>query len=104
MFAYLSDLAIGFFWGSLVSLFWTEEKIAVDLAWYLLPEYRGSGIATSMFQDFEKWAIQQGVRWCMPGQASDINVARMKGLYEHLGYKIIGMNALKELPCAAKVT
>ncbi len=40
---------------------------------------------------------EMGARWIMPGQTTGVRVDATKELFEHLGYIVVGVNAMKAI-------
>src|SRR5687768_5239939 len=50
------DEAVGMIVGGVASPLFTEDRIATELAWYVLPEYRGTRKSLELFKAYEHWA------------------------------------------------
>ncbi len=61
--AKVDEKTVGIFLGGLGKYPFTEEKMASELYFNVLPEYRGNGIGQYLIKDFEIWAKQRGCRF-----------------------------------------
>ena len=93
--ALMDETVVGGFFGALGGSFFTEEMSARDLAWFITKNRRGSVAALLLVADFEQWALDRGIRKFFLGQSTGANVEATARLYEHLGYRIVGVNAVK---------
>lgn len=87
----------GGFYGTISRMFFTDEMMARDVGWWVKQSRRGSWAAVRLLSDFEKWAKEHGAKKVMVGQSSAINIETTTRLYQHCGYRIIGVNTVKEL-------
>lgn len=85
----------GGLWGFLAAPYWTKEVVAYDRAWFVRPGRRGTVAAVRLLRDFEAWAKAAGVRFIMPGQTTGIKVDETSELFQNLGYRVVGCNAMK---------
>jgi GNAT superfamily N-acetyltransferase len=88
---------VGGFWGVIGLVYWSSEPIALDRALFVLPTYRGGGVARTLIEDFLGWARTRGVKFCMIGQSTGISIDETRKLYERMGFETMGFNTLKEL-------
>lgn len=88
--------------GALVGMiapFWyaPSSSIAVELAWWVDPKYRGGGSASRLVKAFEQWGQENG--------ASAISLCDMRHddefpagpLFERMGYRLTERTHIKEL-------
>jgi GNAT superfamily N-acetyltransferase len=87
----------GGFYGMVTRMFFSDEKMGKDIGWWVKRTRRGSWAAFKLLAGFEEWARSKGAKKCFIGQTSEIDVERTTRLYELCGYRIIGMNTVKDL-------
>jgi GNAT superfamily N-acetyltransferase len=90
------DEVVGVFLGVIIPLYFTDERIAKDLAMFVKPTRRGGYSFVLLLADWERWATSRGVKKKILGQSTGVDVEGTRRLYEKLGYKIVGVNAVKE--------
>ena len=74
------------------------DYLSGDLLVYVIPEYRGSLVATRFVKKYIQWATNKGVRYIQLGQTTGVgNIERVKKFYESMGFKTVGFNTLKEV-------
>lgn len=95
--AVLGDEVIGGFFGVITEMFFSQERAAFDQGWYVKPAHRGGRATLLMIRDWERWGLERGVRKFNLSQTCDVKVGATRKLMEHLGYRIIGFNAIKEI-------
>lgn len=91
------DEVLGGFFGHISSLYFSRERAAKDLAWFVTKAKRGSVAAVVLVRDFEAWAKAQGVKYFVLGQSTGVRMDTTRALYEHLGYEVIGFNTMKRI-------
>ena len=78
---------VGFILGFCTEHYFTTDKIANDLAVYVLPEFRGGSSVMRLIKGFTDWARSQGAKSVSLGISTGIDVERTAQLYEALGFK-----------------
>lgn len=91
------DEVLGGFFGQISTVYFSQERVAKDLAWFVTRNQRGSRAALLLVADFERWGQERGIRKFMLGQSTGVNVETTATLYEHLGYRVVGFNTVKEI-------
>lgn len=91
------DEVLGGFFGTISTLYFSAERCAKDLAWFVTHSRRGSMAAVALVADFELWARSKGVKFFVLGQSTGIRMDTTRALYEHLGYEMIGFNTMKRI-------
>jgi hypothetical protein len=91
------DEVLGGFFGQITSIYFSIERVAKDLAWFVTRNRRGSMAAVALVRDFEAWAKSKGVKFFVLGQSTGIRMDTTRALYEHLGYEMIGFNTVKRI-------
>lgn len=92
-----NDEVLGGFLGHVTTVFFSREKTAKDISWYVERSRRGGGAAVALVRDFEAWAREQGATQFILGQATGTDIEVTKKLYEHLGYRVVGFNVAKDV-------
>lgn len=95
--AVLGDDVLGGFFGVISTTYFCDERCCKDLAWFVSKTRRGGAAALRLVADFEQWGIDQGVRKFFLGQSTGVAIETTTKLYEHLGYRVVGVNTVKEL-------
>ena len=96
MLAVRDGTVLGGFLGTITGTFFSDELAAKDLAWFVSKERRGSVAAVTLVRDFERWARAMGAKRIFLGQSTGVDIEKTRALYEHLGYRTVGFNAVKE--------
>lgn len=89
------DEVIGGFFGLIVTLYFSDERAAMDRAWFVTKERRGGAAAVMLVRDFEEWAGSKGVTNFCLGQSTGVRTEVTAALYRHLGYNVVGVNTVK---------
>lgn len=79
---------VGFLGGVITELPFSSEKIAAELAWYVLPEFRGGRYAKELHEAYEYWANLLKV--------SKIQMALLEGPYRKALTRLYRMRGYKE--------
>lgn len=87
----------GGFYGTISRMFFCDETMARDVGWWVKKERRGGGAAMLLLRGFEAWAKEKGALKVMIGQSSGIDIERTTKLYQHCGYRLVGMNTVKDI-------
>lgn len=87
------DEIVGLMAGLVSEHFFSNAKMATDLAVYVIPEARGGMAGVALIKAFEKRAKELGADECQPGVSAGISDELAVELYERLGYtrRSIGM-------------
>lgn len=92
-FVYVAEregVPIGWMYGACVEHWFSSDKVATEMATYILPEYRGGADAPRMIKAFKKWAEDVGAVETQIGITTSINEERTSSLYERLGFNPAG--------------
>lgn len=65
----------------------SDEVIAQELAFFILPQYRGSFTATRLICAMAAWSKAKGARWIEAGVSTGVHTERTAALYERLGFR-----------------
>lgn len=85
------DRLVGFFAGYLESFVFGPETVAYDTAFFVAPEHRGTTTAKRLIEAFRTWAIAHGAREIGLGISTGIDIERVGGFYERLGWSRSGV-------------
>ena len=98
----LDEKVVGFFAGEAITNEWVDCTMAVDLGFYITPEYRKGTYGVRMIRNFEKWSAS--VAKCdlmrvavFAGVAND----RTAALLDRIGFSRAGTLHNKELQSCA---
>lgn len=91
------DTLLGGFLGSVHPTYFSRQLIANDLAWWVNPCARGGAAALLLLAQFERWAKDKGAVLVIIGQTTATEIERTTKMFAHCGYRIAGMNGVKEL-------
>lgn len=70
----VSDQISGFFLAEIGGMIFTEQKIAMETSYYVLPKYRGTRAFYLLISAFKEWADDKKLpQFCMPHFAKDNN-------------------------------
>ena len=81
---------VGLYAGFVSKYFFSDELVANDVAWYVIPEKRGSQIALRLLDMFQLWAKDRGVSETRLGFTTDIKGEKFNSLMKKLGYDQVG--------------
>ena len=95
--AEVSGENVGFIFGSIYQLYFSQTFAANSDIWYVRPEYRGGLIGVLLLRNFERWAIEKGARFLVNGSSSGISLERTHKLIERLGYESVGSEYRRDL-------
>jgi hypothetical protein len=73
------------------------QMVAVELFWYVAPEYRGSLGALELLVAFENWAKENQCSSCALIHMMDSQPERLEKLYLRMGYKLLEKHYIKEV-------
>ncbi len=82
---------VGFFLGKVAPPWFADDLTAIEDAFYVLPEHRGSRAAYMLVREFVAWGKARGARHCRAGVSSGAGRAGER-LYEHFGMVNMGAN------------
>lgn len=84
-----SGVVCGVFIGQIDTLYFSQDKYATDLIFYVLPEHRGHGV--KLVRKFVEWASShKKVVDITLQQSSGIDMERTSKLYARIGFKLVG--------------
>ena len=84
----------GMLLGFISSPFFSRERMASELAWFLSKDARGFKESTQLIDAYEEWAVSKGCKFIT---MSDIEVlSSLQKLYESRGYTLMEKTYVKE--------
>jgi GNAT superfamily N-acetyltransferase len=81
---------IGMYAGTLTEYYFSNDRMAVDLALFVDPGKRGGLAAIRLIQAFEEWAFERGAKEICPATSTQAAPERTAMLYQVLGYEVVG--------------
>lgn len=79
---------VGMMGGFIYSPFFSEDRIASDYTFYVVPEQRRRGrAAVGLIRAFEQWAFDSGAVEITPGTSTLIGAESTANFYKKLGYE-----------------
>jgi len=89
---------VGMFVATCQPMWFGNDRIAGDLAFYVTPARRGGAAALLLVKQFEAWARGPAeARWLAPGISTRVDVERTREFFHRLGYRPWGERFLKEI-------
>lgn len=89
---------VGMFVATCGTMWFGKDRIAGDLAFYVVPEWRGGMTSVLLLRQFEAWARGEAeAKFIAPGISTRIDHERVRALYLKLGYRPFGERFLKEV-------
>lgn len=77
------------------SPFFSKDKVASELAWFLTKEARGQKESTLLLDGYEEWARFMGCKFVTMVDIDSLN--NLRPLYESRGYKLTEKTYVKEV-------
>ena len=78
----------------------TGDQMAVENFWFILPRFRGGTAGVRLFQAFDDWAREKGVKRAamihLVGETEGVEKARLSALYERMGFFPVEINYIKD--------
>ena len=84
--------AVGVFAGHLSEIYFSSAKLARDVLWYVLEEYRVGGIGLELLARFESWAEYRDAKMVYVSQDSGIHTDKFTKSMNKRGYDFVGSN------------
>ena len=81
---------IAMYAGLLTEYYFSNDRMAVDLALFVDPTKRGGLAAVKLIQAFEDWAFERGAKEICPATSTQVAPERTAQLYHLLGYEVVG--------------
>ena len=92
------DTYIGFIWGLVQEAWFSDCKTGFDLGLYILPEYRGKGMAPiRLIKSFEEFCRSKNCYEISLSSSVKVNDLTVSRLYEKLGYHECGFITYKNI-------
>lgn len=91
-------IIIGMLGAFIHSPFFSDDKLASDYTFYIVPEHRRRGrAAIALIRAFEQWAFDNGALDIIPGISTMIDAESTAHFYNKLGYERYGYTFIKRL-------
>lgn len=78
------------------TLMFAPVKMAVDILFFVKPEFRYSLFAPRLIHDAQKWSRQRGHKYLVMGVTTGVHTERTVELYRRLGFTNVGTIMRKE--------
>lgn len=88
--AYEGETPVGLMAGQIVGYYFGDDRMASDLAWYVVPERRGTPIAVCLAKGYVDWAWSMGVREVKLSTSTNVEAEKTARLLERMGFERIG--------------
>ena len=92
MIALDEDRPVGVFAGHTSDFYFSSDKFARDVLWYVREEYRKFGVGLGLLGLFEEWARLENAKMVYLSQDSGINVDKFNRILGKRGYNLVGSN------------
>ena len=83
---------VGVFAGNMSEFYFSSDKFARDVLWYVREEYRKLGVGLELLAMFEAWAKDEGAKMVYLSQDSGINMDKFTRMLDKRGYGLVGAN------------
>lgn len=88
---------VGMAIGAVIEQFFTDAKLAVDLAVYVVPSHRGGPWFVKLIKAFEAKAVELGAAEITLGISTGLQTERTARLYEKMGYRRSSVGMVKDV-------
>ena len=92
MIALDDERPIGVFAGHTSDFYFSSDKFARDVLWYVREGYRKFGVGLGLLGLFEEWARLENAKMVYLSQDSGINVDKFNRILGKRGYNLVGSN------------
>ena len=92
-----SDEIVGFIGGELRSSYYTQDKTANEVIFFVDPKHRGGRAAVLLIQTFEKWAKEHNAKNMEFGVVTAIHPEKTDNFFKRYGFRYLGGNFYKEV-------
>lgn len=82
----------GMIGGYVSKYYFSEELVANDIAWFVVPELRGTQVGLRLLDAFEEWAKSKKVSELRIGISTGVNMEAFDRLMKKRGYSMVGAN------------
>jgi len=93
------DLIVGAFLASMQDYYFSDNRLAMDMAFGLLPGYREESqkILTEMLERYESWAKERGAMEIMVTTSTGMHGDKLLPFVNSLGFETVGFNTKKRI-------
>lgn len=95
--AHRSGVVLGAVYGFKSATFFGHDLISQVKGIWVSQGHKGSAAFILLLKSFEDWAKAQGARLVFLDQTTALDIERSLSLFEGCGYRLIGINTVKEL-------
>jgi len=90
---------VGCFVANLQPYYFSDKKIAFDLCFGILPDYRDSAAATiaTMLEKYEAWAKEMGAVEATVSTSAGMHGDKLEGYLNGVGYNTVGFTTKKRI-------
>jgi len=81
------DKPVGMLLGIVNEPYFSEEKVATELAWWVDPEFRKSKASLDLMYAFEDWAYRKGARTVTLASLTGLSPPSVSKLYLGMGFE-----------------
>ena len=86
------DRSVGVLAGHISDYYFSSDRLARDVLWYVREEYRNTGAGLVLLDMFERWSKARGAAVVYLSQDSGINIDKFTRMMEKRGYAFVGAN------------
>ena len=86
---------VGYLSGAKSYSMFSSQPMAIEIGWFLQPEYRGSSDGLKLLSEFIKWAKEQGCEVISMGDLA--KVQDLSPLYNRKGFELYERTYIKEI-------
>jgi GNAT superfamily N-acetyltransferase len=89
--------AIGIMVGYDAEFFFSTDRAAFDLLWFVLPEHRGSTAGMRLLISFAKWAQGRSLKHVHVGVSTNVNIEKTGSILKRAGFSHVGGSYVMEI-------
>ncbi|UXY16842.1 GNAT family N-acetyltransferase [Chitiniphilus purpureus] len=89
---------VGFLFAVVETYWFSDARVANNIAWYVIPKARGSSAAPKLLLAFRRWAMNRGAAEIKIGVSSAHLTERTGRMLTRMGFNMIGGNYSAQLP------
>lgn len=90
------DHPVGMVAGAVTDLYYTDERVAQEIVWYVDIDYRGIRESIELLKAFEAWAKWQKCKYVQVSNLQEVNGDKVEKFYNKFGYSKKESAFLKE--------
>lgn len=89
--AIMDGVIVGAIMGFACEHYAADDTVATELALFVAPSHRASGLAQILVSELDAWAQSKGCAWLQAGTTTGVQPERTAKLYEGLGFQRCGI-------------